>query len=613
MNDLYLPKNQALDKVSPSQDVHRNETFADLLSTVETRYGQPNTRRDYGYAIKQSLHPYKCARLEDIPLDLAAFEKRFPKHGFNPTFGFATDGAYRAWRKKVLAVMRAHFGILDARAAQPKIRDGWSPLLEAAKLAADDLDLLSPQLIPLRILIDEARALGLTPEKVTSANLVEIRTGLEGGRRKSFGQVIPLLVRLGPTSTAITALLTSVSLPGPGDNSAGPVAPHLLAEATALIDDHCLGEYDPINDRREQVKAENTRKAYLAAFRKYLETAGELGLLDGVPDLAHALSPDIFHAIVRAWIKSRTTDSGICERSMRDYVRTLKRFAVQAGADPTHLVKALKNNRELKAGRMKAETMSDGARAFCAFLLSSRRQQLTFKSLHIRFFKMSNALLETASIRKLSQDEQYTLRQTGTLAAMAAIWLWFCPLRISNMLSLTINGPSPWLTMPGPHHDYARTLIPASHTKTKKTIDHKLERNRNRALEIIEWYLREIRPRYAGATTSPYLFPSCKKGGKAISGSSIRKWLRKYCRAVGFFQMLPHWFRHGIASLFLQTHAGAYVHVGTLLDDTPPTVRKFYGFVDDERLLGEAQLMWLKLADFLQENPDADPDAWKCR
>lgn len=612
MNDICFPSKESFDRVSLSNSTRRDETFADLLLTVEARYGQANTRRDYGYAIKQSLHPYACTRLEDIPLDLDAFEKRFPKHGFNPTWGFATDGAYRAWRKKVLAVIRAHLGILDSKKAQKMIQDEWTSLLETAKLTAADLDLLSPQLIPLRILIDEARAVGLTPEKVTSANLVKIRAGLEGGRRKSFGQIISLLERLGPTSTTINVLLTSVNLPDAGDNSAGLLASHLLAEATAVIDAHCLGEYEPINDCREAIKSENTRKAYMAAFKKYLETAGDLDLLDGVPDLAHALSPDVFHAVVRAWNRNHTKDGGICERTRRDYVRTLKRFTIQIGADSAHLVQALKNNRELKFGKKKAETMSDGARAFCGFLLSGRKHRLTFQSLHIQFFKMSNALLETASIRKLSRKEVDTLRQTGTLAAMAAIWLWFCPLRISNMLGLTIHGPTPWLSLPGPHQDHARILIPGSHAKAKKPIDHRLERERNRALEIIEWYIKEIRPSYAGATASPYFFPSHKKGGKFICDSSVRTWLRKYCRALQFFQMNPHWFRHGIASLFLQAHPGAYVHVGTLLDDTPPTVRKFYGFVDDERLLGEAQLMWLKLADFMQENPYADPEAWKC-
>ena len=51
--------------------------------------------------------------------------------------------------------------------------------------------------------------------------------------------------------------------------------------------------------------------------------------------------------------------------------------------------------------------------------------------------------------------------------------------------------------------------------------------------------------------------------------------------------------------LFLLVHPGAYAHAATLLNNTPETVRKYDGFIDDERLLGEAQVLCSNLQTFL--------------
>ena len=40
-----------------------------------------------------------------------------------------------------------------------------------------------------------------------------------------------------------------------------------------------------------------------------------------------------------------------------------------------------------------------------------------------------------------------------------------------------------------------------------------------------------------------------------------------------------------------------------LLDDAPATVRDYYGFIDDERLVDEAQQEWLKIAGLEEETP----------
>jgi hypothetical protein len=72
--------------------------------------------------------------------------------------------------------------------------------------------------------------------------------------------------------------------------------------------------------------------------------------------------------------------------------------------------------------------------------------------------------------------------------------------------------------------------------------------------------------------------------------------------------MSPHWFRHGVASIFLKHNPGAYVHAGRMLDDTPRTVRIHYGFIDDEQLLNETQVEMLRIAGFTDVEPQAFSD-----
>jgi hypothetical protein len=247
--------------------------------------------------------------------------------------------------------------------------------------------------------------------------------------------------------------------------------------------------------------------------------------------------------------------------------------------------------------------MKDNQKNFCRWLLSDKRNQVLFMSLHIRFFKAAKVLVDAKEYRTLTKSEQDRLRQLGTLAAMAAIWLWIAPLRITNLMGLTITGPDRKLHLPEGKREYATLLIPGHETKTKRSIRKKVHPNRSRALEVIEFYTKHIRPMYPSAAESPLLFPGCNDPSAFIAKSGVRSWLKRECRAISFYQMSPHWFRHGVASIFLKYNPGAYVHAGRMLDDKPSTVRIYYGFIDDEKLNDETQVEMLRIFGFTDGDP----------
>lgn len=579
------------------------DSFADLLAAIPQLYESPGTQRDYSQAIRRCAELYGVTDLKSLPLDSPeAFNRRFPRHGFSPDLPFSTESSYEAWRRKVQAPLKKYLGLTARHDRCAPSDDDWSKLLVAATAEAERLEIKPQKLISARILAKEARSHNIRPQDLTPAHIERMAEALTAGRKKSLRRVFPLLEHLRSSSAVIDSYLpsTSLSLPTKAGNAAPP---HLLKEAEKWIDDHCRGEYDEIEERYEDGKSEETIKTYLAAFRNYLNIAALAGLITSASTLPEALSRPLFIGAMRSWIKL-LPDSGISPRSMLQHIRNIRMIAEKRGLDVKHMAEGIKLNRQLKEGRKAAEEMSAKPKRFCRWLLSEKRHELSFLSLHIAFFKSSKALLEAERYRTLTNAEQIKLRQLGTLAAMAAIWLWIKPLRITNLLGLTISGKIHNLHLPSGKRHHALLLIPAAKTKTKRPIREKVLADKSRALEVIEFYMRHIRLRYPHASASPLLFPGDKSASKPLDDSTVRDWLKSACRAHGFYPMSPHWFRHGAASIFLKYNPGAYVHVGRMLDDTPRTARIFYGFIDDERLSDEAQIEMLRIAGFT----DADPE-----
>ena len=582
----------------------RNGTFADLLADLDRLYDNPSTRRDYGYAIKKCPEIYSCNSLAGIMIDLDDFEKRFPLHGFNPSMPFHSEGAYQAWRKKVLAALKVYLGLAQSRKKLLAVSDDWTTLVEASIAEIQKRGISPQRIIPLKILAMECRDIDTQPLDLNIEHLSRISARLKAGRLKSFRQAIPLISKLCAESEAIKGMVPNAVLFESFKNIAAVQLPtHLTGEVAEWVNEHCRGDYDVINDETGNARSGNTHLVYMASFKAYLGSAMSLDLLDDVESLKDALKPSIFRAVLRIWFQPQSSVRSISNQTANQYVRTLKMFAENNEVNTQDIKNLMKSTRQLKDGKKISLSMSRKARAFCAWLLSNRNAQIAFLSMHISFYNRSKALIEVSKYRRLTDREQDELRQTGTLAAMISIWLWFAPLRIDNMVNITIFGKRSWLFMPDTQRDRALLLLPQEVTKNKKSIRKKLGRDKSRSLEILEWYIREIRSRHPDAETSPYLFPGYGAGGKPVTSGSVRVWLKKYCRSIAFYPLSPHWFRHGVASIFLQSNPGAYTHVSRLLDDAPATVRDYYGFIDDERLVDEAQQEWLKIAGLEEETP----------
>lgn len=588
--------------IQPAKPLPQKATFADILSALPELYEKPTTQRDYGYAIQRCVEVYGVNDLKDLPLETPeAFDRHFPRNGFSPDQPFATEGSYGAWRRKVRAALKKYIDPNTGNKGQTSLDDDWARLLKTATEEAERLEIGPQKLISLRNLAQEARKQGAQPQDLSPALLERLTEHTMAGRKKSLRRAPALLEQLRSSSAAFDAYLpsTELFLPSKRGNAAPP---HLLTEAETWVSEHCRGEYDEIAERYESETSEETYKTYISAFRSYLNTAAETDHITSNSTLSEAMSKTVFLDVMRLWIK-KSSKGEIKKQSMAGYVEDIRMIARGRGLDIKHMTDGLKINSHLKDGKKIGRDMKDGPKNFCRWLLSDKKNQVSFMSLHIRFFKAAKVLVEAEEYRTLTKAERDRLRQLGTLAAMAAIWLWIAPLRITNLMGLTISGRERKLHLPDGKRKHATLLIPSHETKTKRSIRKKVHPNRSRALEVIEFYMKHIRPRYPSSAESPLLFPGCKDVSAFIAKSGVRTWLKRECRAIGFYPMSPHWFRHGVVSIFLKYNPGAYVHAGRMLDDQPRTVRTYYGFIDDEQLNDETQVEMLRIFGFTDGEP----------
>lgn len=556
-------------------DAHNSISHSERLSE--------GTKKDYLAQIQRCRAIFNANDLSDISADPMAFLSRFTKKSF-PADHFKTYKAYLAWRKKMTSIMKHLLGTSQQSRDRRALSDAWTDIKD------EWIKIHSPKHkghIAIDLLTDEARKSGLSPQGLSKDWLIDLMDDLDVSRRRGIPRAIQLLEEARADSPAIDKLLGSAPLPNPSILRRARVAEipdHLDQQLLSLAEALCAGEIDEISNEFVGGKAKATFYTYRAAARKYVATALACDALPAdCQDIAESFDKKIFIEVLRNWIGEDRREHQITDRSMRSYVSKIIPIAASLGKDVSFMKKALDINPNLKNGRAEANTMPLDTRAFCSRLLRFRNAEMTFKSLHIRFQQQAISLMSADTPGPYSAQR---IVQLGTIAVFAAIALWGVPLRIGNMRSLRHRGGNPTLVLPHGARQRAHLLIPAPDVKNRKPIKAHISDGPTRALEILEWYLEEIRPRMPWADHSSYLFPG--ETGELISTQSLRNWIQDHSRDLGI-PMDPHNFRHGLATLYLRDHPGDYSGAARLLCNTPETVRAHYAWIDEEGEMRKVQ------------------------
>ena len=576
-----------------------NSTILDVRNWIQDKKPyRAATEKDYMAQIERCPRIHNANRLEDISSSVDAFAARFKRNDFPA--GFKTPDAYRAWRRKMIAILKRFHGEFTAKAQRTGRKDGWAELLDVCVSLLEVKGGSSMQkLIPIRLLADEARKADQQPDQLAEPFLAQLSDALRGTQRRSVRNAIRNLETMRQSSPVLDALLPPGHLPDLAKvrrSGQLPLPEHLKDQVDRLVEDLVGGVYDEILDESLEGKSSATLAIYRAALNKYLGSAMRIGVLSPTSDIANAFTRDIFIFVLRDWIAETDPTRKISDRSMRSYVGILRMAAVRLNPQIVPLMeKTLNANRNMRKGFEDGKRMPEHVRLFCSRLVRERRAELTFLSLHLQFRKQALALIEKPDADTYDQER---IVQFGMLAAVCAVGLWAVPLRLGNLIGLRHRGENPSLVLPYRARDEAHIFINAQDVKNSRPIRARISQGPTRGLEVLQWYIDEIRPRIPWTEQSPFLFPGYH--GALIGQKSLGAWLTNHTRAIGL-PMTPHNLRHGLATLHLKYHPGDYAGAARLLCITPQTARQYYAWIDEEAEMRNVQQEVAKLGGFSDE------------
>lgn len=554
---------------------------------------------DYVNPVKKCSERYDHRALRDIPADLDEFHKRFPLKGYKPGLG-KTEGAYKAWRRKVQAAIKGATGALAEEQERRSRQDAWTDLIDALDpLTGMPDEAMYPHqvLIPIRKLADLARQHGKQPSQISQEWLAGLRSQLGANEWKSLQSALRRLDHFRYLSSVRPFLpvepygepevLRANVLPGIPD--------HIAAEIRRWVHVATKGEYDPVEERYEEGASEEDASFKTAAMRKFVSTLSECADLDPGLGLRELFSPENAAQVVRRWSANTDGAGKITARTAHDYLKAIRVVMARNGLPPDAMKAHLANNRFLKEGKKQGKCMSPGVRTFCETLLGSQKLTMTFLSMHVNFRNRAHELLTTYSAggRSMTSREIEEVRSIGSVAALCALETRGAPIRIENALGLAIRGQDITFHLPSRMTDHATITLSPEHTKNDSEIWAPINRGNLNGLEVIEWYMDKVRPLYPDADRSDFLFPAIEARG-SLPYETFLGWFKRETRAVGL-PMTPHNFRHGLASLLIEANPGRWDLLERLLDDTVGTARKNYGWVNKRTQRSEVQKYVLDL------------------
>jgi len=575
---IHLPTPQA-------STPRRASNMQDVLDHVlaSPRYAEA-TRTDYASAIKRCVSLYNANRLADVPADLAVFQRRWPSNGFDP-LRFKSRRAYQAWRRKGQAILREYFGEAAVRRERRSRDDDWTLLIAVTETALTEAGTDLKSIIPIRTLADMARRAGLTPVELTTSIVAQWAEAAAPSRRQSLVRAVRTLEALRGSAAIPADLFPATPLEDIEKvrRAACPVLPaHLAAQAEEWIAAYCDGEKDFVTEEVINALSSSARGTYQAAMTKYLGTALATGAISPeLSQLAQAMTPAVLREVLRAWVGEDDPSRRISERSMNKYIRSIRTLMAGQNLDTREFEKALATTKILREGHRANKEMSPKTRQFCSTLVQHRDFEMIFRSMHRRCQRRAQEIIA---------KDGYTREaiQLGTLAAFFVIELWGVPLRLGNFLALRIRGEAPTLILPQGKRDYAMIILNGGAVKNGKPVRARIPRSRAKALEVLDWYLDEIRPHFPKAAESDLLVPGWK--AEKLSQAAFRNWMQDHTAELGL-PMRPHNARHGQASLYLKDNSSDFAAAARLLGNGSQSVRTYYGWIDEDAEMDRVQRM----------------------
>ncbi len=536
-------------------------------------------------------------------------EERFPRDGFDPDH-WSTDAAYQLFRRRLQAALREFLGAHAERARLRAIQDDWTHLLAAIEPLTEGKVGASAAWHPMKLAALQsfalvARAYGWQPRDLGPVEAARLDTDFRGNKRaanrrslqrldelRRFPEVLPWLPARPIGLQAAPRVPARAALP-----------PHWEAQFLPWIEAVTKSGWDPV----AQVFAnDHAGHAHVmrSAFRTALRIGREIGALTAdTADLLPVLADDeamcaIAGEMFARRLRSRK-DGHLEPRSSRKYLGVLNQVRAHLGLDTTLIAQILANNETAREGKAADKCMTPENRRFCESIVEKKPLRRRFLTSFEVLYAAAEDILSRAALerRKLTAHELARVRMLGVSACFAALEIGGAPIRVENAMGLTCIGEDAQIRIPKTGTKPIKVHIPAKLTKNGATIEFPVRHNRLGCHDTIRWYLRVIRPLFEHAGASPYLFPAVTTPGAHLNADFFGAEFAALMRTVVNLPMTPHQMRHGQTSLLLDRYPNEIEVIAKRIDDTPSTLRQYYGWLNALKLVERGQDLLVGLID----------------
>lgn len=576
-------------------------TLQDLLDHTAARTDlSAATQKSYRGAIEE-VADKRNQLLKSLSADLEELEERYPPDGFDPA-KWPTDAAYGLFRRRLLAAARHFHGIHQRKATLRAIEDEWTELLARITPLTEGKVGTSAwhpmKLKALRTFVLVARAHGVEPSRFTLEAAFEIDLAYGGNKRTANRTAIGYLDEL-RAFPELAHLLPPAPLnfsPQTGPMDLLPLPEPWERQIAAAVASVTLSGWDPVSQSHTD-KHERHAHVLTSGFRTALRVGLQIGLASPeASDILRVLSDDEVICAVAGEMfarKARSKNRGLLsERTTRKYLKGIRQVLAAAGHDTTTLSRIIANNKDSRKGARDEKQMTKKNRQFCESLIARedlrRRFLYSFRTLR----DATEAILAVAAAeeRDLTPRELSKVRLLGAAACFAAIEIGGAPIRVSNAMALTCVGEDAWIDIRRKSKKKPmKVTIPAEFTKNKEKIEFPIRCTAHGFRDVIHWYHDTIRPLFPHAEESPFLFPAVTSADAHLDAGWFGEEFSNFMRIYVDLPMTPHQMRHGQTSLLLNEHPTEIEVIAQRIDDTPDTLRTFYGWLDSMRLVERGQ------------------------
>ncbi|WP_243614604.1 hypothetical protein [Shimia aestuarii] len=626
----------------------RIPTMQEAVAHVEI-HGSKSQKQDIRKAKSAfAIHGFEGPDFDHFPAVLSDYEKAVPKLRGGMTAlqalihaaGIAEETykqQQRAGRRLIEAVTGAKAAKLERRARD----DEWAELLRRVDLLVAAGFFRKQNRIALTALVDCCRTGDISPSGLTldraeaslSSAPVAQRKRLRNGLKAFDGlrdiECLRPFLPPYPVTPAVKPAGRISTLPEPLQNA---ISNWVEVAAREQVD-------DPRHAHMATALSASTRATYSAATSLYIQTLLELfPNLSNEVDLKHLFSENYIDCVLAAWGRNADLKTRTLAGYAADLGSLLHRNGLpDAGTYVRGLTKVLPY---LVEGRSAGKTMSPKVKKWCQSLLRDPRKTALFQIQHLEYYRRALEVLATAKqhgleLKTLSKPAvlaalpdrerssvKAALRQVrmfGMMAAYAAIALEGAPFRRQNMLSLRHSGPkktmhlhlrgrSPHVIIKFPNEELKNGRFLSERGEELEPITIEKRGAGDHAVEIIKFYLSEIRPLFPEADKTHALFPPLEKAVTSNDGfvaSTFYIWLAEASGAIGL-PMNSHNYRHGYCSIDINEGRRSMEDLAKILGDSVAVVQRNYAWINAKQsVLNVQRDTARRRAKILQERSEA--------